>query len=492
MPGLYSCHTDRRGSGDSWEMPALSLKKIEAIAPDQASLSAARKLVKPGVWSGLARDESGLVWGACQGSGASPYRVVISESDAGYKCTCPSRKFPCKHSLALMWLRAEGNTPFATEVPPEWVQDWLKRRRTGGDTDEAEYGVAKSSGPKSIALTAMETADEADPKAEARAAAARERTRKDREEAIAAGLDDLDQWLADQVESGFAGFPAAAGKSCRVIAQRLVDAKAPGLAGRLENLPARLYALPEAIRPHIAIEELGQLHLLAEAYRRQEALAPELRADVRREVGWSQTREVLLADEVATRTSGVWRVAGTLSEIQPDRLRRLETWLYREDPHDGPRFAVLIDFVPLAGGIARSAYVLGERLAGTVVYYPSPVPLRGLLGEVSSHAQACADDFVLPADGLSEAFRSWERALAAKPWLGIWPMAFRNVQARRSGERLFVCANDSPHAMPLLPEQADLAAPLLALDSMDAIGLWNGTHLRLLVAQTKLGRWLGE
>jgi hypothetical protein len=89
-------------------MPGISLEKIEAIAPDQASLVAARKLVKPSGWSGLSCDNAGLVWGECQGSGSSPYRVVISEIDAGYKCTCPSRKFPCKHNLALMWMRAEG------------------------------------------------------------------------------------------------------------------------------------------------------------------------------------------------------------------------------------------------------------------------------------------------------------------------------------------------------------------------------------------------
>ncbi|MGB6721585.1 MAG: SWIM zinc finger family protein, partial [Terracidiphilus sp.] len=91
-------------------MAALSLEKIEAIAPDQASLSAARKLLKPGVWSGLQSDGAELAWGECQGSGATPYRVAISETDAGYKCTCPSRKFPCKHCLALMWMRAEGKT----------------------------------------------------------------------------------------------------------------------------------------------------------------------------------------------------------------------------------------------------------------------------------------------------------------------------------------------------------------------------------------------
>ena len=80
-------------------MAGISLEKIEALAPDQASLVAARKLVKASGWSGLSSDSAGLIWGECQGSGSSPYRVIVSEADAGYKCTCPSRKFPCKHSL---------------------------------------------------------------------------------------------------------------------------------------------------------------------------------------------------------------------------------------------------------------------------------------------------------------------------------------------------------------------------------------------------------
>src|SRR5271157_325281 len=91
---------------------ALSLENVEALAPDQASLDAARKLLKPGNWPAVASNGAGLVWGECQGSGATPYRVVVCETDAGYKCTCPSRKFPCKHSLALIWMRAEGRTAF--------------------------------------------------------------------------------------------------------------------------------------------------------------------------------------------------------------------------------------------------------------------------------------------------------------------------------------------------------------------------------------------
>ena len=40
----------------------LTLDRIEALAPDQASLAAARKLLKSAFWPTLAEDE-GLIWG---------------------------------------------------------------------------------------------------------------------------------------------------------------------------------------------------------------------------------------------------------------------------------------------------------------------------------------------------------------------------------------------------------------------------------------------
>ena len=469
-------------------MAALSLDKIEAIAPDQASLSAARKLLKPALWSGLAADGAGLVWGECQGSGATPYRVVVSEPDTGYKCTCPSRKFPCKHALGLMWLRAEGKAAFDAPPAPEWVLDWVRRRRPATDKEPVA-----TSGDKSIALAGTEEPAEVDPKAEARAAAARDRTRKDREESIAAGLDDLDQWITDQLEAGLAGFPAQAAKASRVIAQRMVDAKAPGLASRLEMLPSRMYALPEPERPQMAVRELGQLHLIAQAYRGQEKLPADLREDVRRAVGWPVTREALLADEAALRVSGSWRVVGTMSEVQPDRLRRLETWFLHEETQAVPQFAVLIDFVPVATGIGRSPYQTGERLLATFIFYRSPVPLRALIAEILSPAQECKDPIALPDNGLPEAFQAYHRALAAKPWLGDWPMAFRRARVRRNGEQLFVCAAEGEGpVLPLAQSQFSLALPLVALGCIDAAGLWDGMQLRLLMAETLLGRWTAE
>ena len=473
-------------------MERISLEKIEAIAPDQASLVAARKLVKPAGWSGLCCDDAGLIWGECQGSGASPYRVVASEVDAGYKCTCPSRKFPCKHSLALMWMRSEGKITFAAGRAPEWVQDWTRRRRPGsGAVAKEESSGALAA--KDLDQAATPTLEKIDPKAEARAAAARERSRRDREDAILAGLDDLDRWISDQIDNGFAGFAANAGKSCRSIAQRLVDAKASSLAARIDSLPAHLYALPEPMRPTAALEQLGQLNLLAEAYRRQENLSNELRADVRREVGWTQPREGLLTDEGVYAVTGSWRVLASLSEVQPDRLRRLETWLWREDAGEEPQFAVLIDFVPVAGGPTRAAYQPGEKLGAALVYYPSARPLRALIREVTVPAQECSADIHLSDQSLAAAMAEYEDALCAVPWLNVWPMNFHAARLRRNGESLFLCSsNGEGIVFPLAAAQTAAATPLLALEDFDGFGLWDGYLFRLCFAQTALGRWVAE
>jgi len=92
---------------------AIGLKAVEQLATDQASLNAAAGLAKPGKWSNIgASHDSALIWGECAGSGANPYRVMADLRDMRNKCTCPSRKFPCKHVLALWWLNAEAIVAF--------------------------------------------------------------------------------------------------------------------------------------------------------------------------------------------------------------------------------------------------------------------------------------------------------------------------------------------------------------------------------------------
>jgi hypothetical protein len=473
---------------------ALTLSKIEEIAPDQGSLAAARKLLKAQSWPTLASDDAGLMWGECQGSGSSPYRVVVSELDLGYKCTCPSRKFPCKHTLALMWMRAE-NRPFGKQERPAWVNDWLARRRGPANSSKANSSKAKSSKadadeskPKaSIAAADAEVAS--DPKNEARAAAQRERSRAEREASILAGLEQLDLWIIDQVGRGLVGFQAVASDQCRLLARRLADAKASGLAGRVERLPADLFGLPEPMRADFLIEKLGELHLIAEAYRRQSELPEAMRADVRLTVGWTMTREALLAEPQALRVRDRWMVLATVNEVQPDKLRRLETWLARMSEGEGPRFAALIDFVPASVGTVATTHSPGETFEAELAFYPACVPLRAVTVERFGDT-VTGDRWPAPPDDLAAALDDYDAKLAAKPWLGDWPVAVRDAIVVRQHDGLVLTRAEGGSPLPIKAKDDDMILPLVGVAGIDAFGLWDGRRLDLKFAETPLGRWV--
>lgn len=457
---------------------SLSLAKIEALAPDQASLSSAKKLLKPSGWPCLCENGEGLVWGECQGSGATPYRISIDEGDAGYKCTCPSRKFPCKHSLALMWMRAEGKVGFTKDTPPGWVTDWLSRRR--GPSSNATATTPRAS----IAATeGDDAAQEApDPKAEARAQAARDRSRKERESSISGGLEELSIWIGDQIDAGAAAFASNPAPACRTMAQRLFDAKAGGLAVMVDSLPAKLYAVPEIRRSIAAVKELGTLHLIGSAYTRQDELPASLKEDVRAAVGWNLTRDALLSDTAAEHVEAQWSVWLTRTEVQPDKLRRIETWLYGNG-----RNAVLIDYVPVSTGASSSGYVAGETFLADIVYFPSPVPHRALIAQAKTGASAFDGPLGLPDQTLSDAFDGYCANLALKPWIGDSPLFFKGARIRRSGAALYLA--DDGVCLPIDPRQASAAWPLLQCGRVDGAVVWNGDTAFLAWLETDIGRW---
>ena len=90
---------------------AITVDAVESIAPDQASLKAAAKLMKPAKWPVMAEDPNGtLMWAECQGSGANPYRVAADKSDLGYKCTCPSRNSASRMFIAGLPMNCAANS----------------------------------------------------------------------------------------------------------------------------------------------------------------------------------------------------------------------------------------------------------------------------------------------------------------------------------------------------------------------------------------------
>jgi hypothetical protein len=473
---------------------SLTRDRIAALAPDQSALTASIKLQKPANWPLLGRDgEDALIWGECQGSGATPYRVIADLRDLGNKCTCPSRKFPCKHVLALLWLACDSRERFTPGETPSWVGDWLTRRRPkkAGSESEERPAATGQSASFAIAESAAPSAPKpADPKATARAETQRIRLREEREASIAGGLDELERWVLDRLEEGLANFAATAAQTCRNAAARLIDAKAPGLAAMVDELAMKLFRVPQPLRAAYAMERLSAIALLSSAYRRQHSLPEPLRADVRRLIGWTVRREELLEDKDALRVSERWLVISARSEVQPDRIRRLETWLLRlGERHGGkPDFALLLDFVPLGVGPSAPPFHAGERFTAELAFYPSAVPLRALVVQRGAAEEAVAWN---AAPGIAAALEGWDRTLAHQPWLESWPLLAGGVRvAHGPGDALWL-TDDAGGALPLDAAGKEAAVPLIGLPAIAAAGLWDGRCLTLLAADTPVGGWYG-
>lgn len=468
---------------------ALTLDTIQELAPDQKSLKAAGKLLQPAKWPLAAvSQERGLAWGECQGSGSTPYRAVLDLNDHGYRCTCPSRKFPCKHVLALGWRVAETGLPDGT--PPEWVEEWLTRRR--GRRAGAIPGRASApSAPKDLAAAvtpeAEPPAEEVAARAERAAKATRRRVER-RERAMLAGMDELQTWVADVLGEGLGQFEEQAVDRCRSAAARLVDAQCGGLARWVDTLPAGMFDQPGAHRARWLMQELGLIILAVEAYRRLDRLSPALQHDVRRLVGWNQRRQDLLEDPDALRVSGTWTVLGVHSEAQVDNLIRHETWLRH---HSSSQWAALVDHMPLSGRTGAPFHV-GEVLEAELVYYPSAVPLRALLGQRSPDAPHAPARGALQ-HGITSISAAWSEAQALRarlPWLPSVPLVLDQVQIARRGRRFVVTQPARPGTF--LPVSSEADAALLALGATGPAtiaGLLREAAFQPLAAWSTCGWW---
>src|SRR6267142_3334118 len=95
----------------------------DSLARNAAAIKNARGVVLKRKLVGLFRSPDGtLLFGDCKGSGAENYRPSADFADPAkpvFRCTCPSRQFPCKHSLALLYAHAQGAKFVEKEVPTD-------------------------------------------------------------------------------------------------------------------------------------------------------------------------------------------------------------------------------------------------------------------------------------------------------------------------------------------------------------------------------------
>ncbi len=478
-------------------MVPLSVSEIQAIAPDQSSLTAAGRLLAAKHWRILHSDEqTDSIWGECQGSGANPYRVVVEEGVRGYKCTCPSRKFPCKHALALMWIRCEEPERFVAASTPQWVTEWLGRaRRPARSTDTRRAGARSTdqdgaaSAGRNLELARARAGDQPDASADGEHLADRERDAErrarvsarraaDTKASVTASLLELDRWIRDQLRGGLLTLADEPAERCRSIAARLVDGKATALGSRIDELPAKVLALPRPERLRVIAFELGQWVLLARAW----SADPD-DPDVRGAVVRAPDRAEVLDTPQAVRVPGPWQVAGVRSSTRRDGLVSRQTWLRSLA---GSRPALLQDFLPPAVARQGAAFTAGQLLDGAIVYYPSRFPVRAVLADAADGTGSAAPD-ILPENSLEPVtagiLARHRRHLRRIPWAETTPVILPAGRIATAGKAPWWCDDDGA-----LPVTAPIEHALWSAVSITGgLGLWDGARLTLLQVQTEYG-----
>ena len=397
-----------------------------AVAPDAASVNAGRKLAVPGPWSGTGSNDT-LLWGSCQGSGKKPYQVSVDLLGPAYKCTCPSRKFPCKHAIALLLLWSDGLV--GDGAAADFAAGWAEKR------SERASGV---------------TAPVAAPDPEAQAARRAERLAK-----MDAGAAEFVQWLTDLMRGGLADALRRPESWWDASAARLVDAQLPGLAERLRDTAGDV---AHGLSPAELLERIGVWWTMVRAWSRRDELSPALLTDLRTALGWPvPTAEV----RAGVTRDGIWTVAGSHRD-ETGRLLQQRTWLRSVDSGD---FFMVLDTVG-PGQSLGVPHLAGAGLHAHLGLYPGTPPQRVLFIQApvpESRASDVADsDAPVATLGtgrtVAEAFAEAAAAVARVPWRDRHPVVLNDMVL--GGTDLDLLVDPAGDAVPLTadtPHRALLA-----------------------------------
>ncbi len=432
-------------------MPRLTLEQARSLAPDAASLQAAQGLAEARHWASLGGSDLAL-WGECKGSAKEPYKVRFDLADHGSACTCPSRKYPCKHILGLLLLAAASPARLTQTAPPGWVAEWLDKR--------AARHAPAAKAPEAKAGPAERQKD-----------AARRAAR--REKLAESGIDALERWLKDFAGRGLAFAQSAPPAFWDEQAARLVDAQLPGAARLIREMASVSGADPN--RAQALLLRLARLYLLAQAYRKLETLPEATQQDVRALLGWNVNQDELLAASPGVVDDWL-TLASRTEEDEKTGLRTQVNWLWGKASR---RPALLLNYA-FRNQPLDASLIPGLALHGELVFFAGAYPLRAIF----KHKQVTPAAFIPSGFPTLAAFLDeYAAALGQNPWLEVFPALLEGATPLNLEQHWLLCDARS-QALPLSPS---FSSPweLLALSGgrpLTVFGLWDGFTLAPLAA----------
>jgi hypothetical protein len=431
----------------------LSEEQILALAPDEPSKKSGRDLANPAKWVTKGVNDLAL-WGECQGSGSKPYQAQIDLNNIAFKCSCPSRKFPCKHGLGLLLLYVRQKNSFTATDAPGWVTEWLSKR-----TERQEKQAEKKDKP-------------VDEVAQAKRQQARQLKVND-------GINEVRVWLKDIVRNGILSMPEKGAPFFESMARRMVDAQAPGLAGMIRVLgETNFYAEGWQSR---FMDQLARIYMVIQGYQQSEGLDTALQQDIRTWIGFTQNQDEL---KEQTGTLDTWLVLGKQS-TELDNITTERTWLYGTQTN---RYALILQFIVRGQGIQHSL-MPGTFVQAELVFFPSVSPMRAMLKrQITTNAVSQYDGFT-NWQAVSETESLLNSQLPFRSERPFIIQQLRPVQYNRqwwlqdSDNRMMQLKNEHRYIWKLLSIGGGMPLDMAVIgkeDQFEPVGIWENGDYKIL------------
>lgn len=410
----------------------LTEEQILSLAPDEASKKAGKDLANAAKWVTKGVNEL-AIWGECQGSGSKPYQTQIDVVDVAFKCSCPSRKFPCKHGLGLLLLHARQQQLFTDSTAPQWVTDWLEKR-----SEKQEKKAAKEDKP----------VDEA----------AQAKRQQARELKVSNGVAELRLWLKDIVRNGIIAMPEKGFPFFENMAKRMVDAQAPGLANMVRNLGETNFFV-EGWQSNF-LKQLLNIYTVTEGFANSNLLNEALQQDVKTLVGFTYSQDELKEQTGVTDT---WMVLAK-QNFEQDNITTERYWLYGTA---SKQYALVLQFI-VRGALAANhlSITAGQFIQAELVFFPSAKPLRAIIKK-----QITTASVTVKTD-----YANWQQVAIAEtavasalPVRSDRPYCIRQLQPVQHNKQWWL--QDADNNMVLLKNEQRYIWKLLALSAGHALDM---------------------
>jgi hypothetical protein len=318
-------------------------EQILNLAPDDASKKSGKELASPNKWVSKGVNEL-AIWGEAQGSGSKPYQTQIDIVNIAFKCSCPSRKFPCKHGIGLMLYNARQPDSFTESEAPAWVIEWINKR-----SEKEEKKITQEVKP----------VDEQ----------AQQKRQEARNKKVADGVSELLIWLKDIVRNGIVSMPDKGYSYFDNMAKRMVDAQAPGLANLIKALGETNF-FSDAWQSKF-VDQLATIYLIAKTYQTQSPNNEELLQEIKNWIGYTQNQDDLKAQ---TGIEDTWLIL-CKQTTTVDNISTEKTWLYGTTCN---QYALVLQF-NIRGQGSQYTFTPGMYIQAELVYFSAAIPLRAII-----------------------------------------------------------------------------------------------------------------